>query len=239
MRDLGAPSTPDARLSQPATLRDRHVARPWTTPAVVAATRPGSFVRPVSEALIARGAGEPGKRRWVALVVLCLGQLMIVLDSTIVNVALPPIQRDLRFTQANLTWVINAYLITFGGFLLLAGRIGDLIGRKKVFLFGVVVFTVASATCGLAPDATQLIVARFVQGIGAAITTSVIIAIIVTEFPGTRERGKAIGVFSFTASAGGSIGLITGGVLTAAINWHWTSSSTFRSACSPLRSAPY
>jgi len=146
---------------------------------------------------------------------------MIVLDSTIVNVALPSIQRDLHFTEANLTWVINAYLITFGGCLLLAGRVGDLIGRKRVFLCGVALFTVASAICGFAANATLLIVARFVQGIGGAISSSVIIAIVVTEFAGTREREKAVGVFSFTASAGGSIGLVAGGVLTQAINWHW------------------
>ncbi len=161
------------------------------------------------------------RRRWIALVVLCLGQLMIVLDATIVNVALPSIQGDLHFTQANLTWVINAYLIAFGSFLLLAGRLGDLIGRKKVFISGLALFTSASALCGVADSEGLLIAARFVQGIGGAVASSVIIAIIVTEFPAAGEQAKAIGVFAFVASAGGSIGLLAGGVLTHAINWHW------------------
>ena len=161
------------------------------------------------------------RRRWIALVILCLGQLMIVLDATIVNVALPSIQGDLHFTQANLTWVINAYLIAFGSFLLLAGRLGDLVGRKKVFLSGLALFTTASAFCGIADSQALLIGARFVQGIGGAVASSVIIAIIVTEFPEAREQAKALGVFAFVASAGGSIGLLAGGVLTHAINWHW------------------
>lgn len=160
-------------------------------------------------------------RRWIALVVLCLGQLMIVLDSTIVNVALPAIQHDLHFTQASLTWVVNAYLISFGSFLLLAGRLGDLIGRKRVFISGLGLFTLASALCGLADDQTLLIAARFLQGVGGAVCSSVIIAIIVTEFPGKREQAKAMGVFAFVASAGGSIGLLAGGVLTQSIDWHW------------------
>src|SRR5213082_213908 len=123
------------------------------------------------------------RRRWMALVVVCLAQLMIVLDTTIVNVALPSIQRDLHFTQGNLTWVVNAFLITFGSFLLLAGRLGDLFGRKRVFLAGVTIFTVASALCGLAPGQAALIGARFIQGVGAAMQGSVILAIIATEFP--------------------------------------------------------
>ena len=154
------------------------------------------------------------RRRWIALMILCLGQLMIVLDATIVNVALPSIQGDLHFTQANLTWVINAYLIAFGSFLLLAGRLGDLVGRKKVFLSGLALFTAASAFCGIADSQAMLIGARFVQGIGGAVATSVIIAIIVTEFPESRERAKRSSVFTFVASAGGSIGLLVGGVLT-------------------------
>ena len=161
------------------------------------------------------------RRRWIALVVLCLGQLMIVLDATIVNVALPAIQGDLHFTQASLTWVVNAYLIAFGSFLLLAGRLGDLVGRKKVFIGGLVLFTLASALCGLADSQGLLIAARFLQGIGGAVASSVIIAIIVTEFPAQPEQAKAMGVFAFVASAGGSIGLLAGGVLTHALNWHW------------------
>src|SRR6204780_4192677 len=131
------------------------------------------------------------RRRWIALVVVCLAQLMIVLDTTIVNLALPSIQRDLHFTQGNLTWVVNAFLITFGSFLLLAGRLGDLVGRKRVFLAGVVVFTHGSALCGFAPTQGLLIGARFLQGVGGALATSVILAIVVTEFPVPSDRAKA------------------------------------------------
>jgi EmrB/QacA subfamily drug resistance transporter len=160
-------------------------------------------------------------RRWMALVVVCLAQLMIVLDTTIVNVALPSIQHDLHFSQGNLTWVINAFLLTFGSLLLLAGRLGDLIGRKRVFLSGLVVFTAASLLCGAAPTQGFLIAARFVQGIGAAMQASVILAIIVTEFPQPRERARAMSAYVFTAVAGGSLGLLAGGVLTEALSWHW------------------
>ncbi len=161
------------------------------------------------------------RRRWIALVVVCLGQLMSVLDTTVVNVALPLIQHDLRFTQSSLTWVINAYLISFGSFLLMAGRLGDLIGRKRVFLSGVLLFTLASAVCGLAQDQAVLIAARFVQGAGGALSVSVILAIIVTEFPHPLERAKAMGAYMFVVVSGGSIGLLAGGILTQAINWHW------------------
>jgi EmrB/QacA subfamily drug resistance transporter len=160
-------------------------------------------------------------RRWMALVVVCLAQLMIVLDTTIVNVALPSIQRDLHFSQGNLTWVINAFLVTFGSFLLLAGRLGDLLGRKRVFLSGLVVFTVASVLCGAAPSQGFLIAARFVQGIGAAMQASVILAIIVTEFPQPHDRARAMSAYVFTAVAGGSLGLLAGGALTEALSWHW------------------
>jgi EmrB/QacA subfamily drug resistance transporter len=161
------------------------------------------------------------RHRWISLVIVCLGQLMIVLDTTIVNVALPNIQHDLHFSQANLTWVINAYLITYGSFLLMAGRLGDLIGRKRVFLAGLVVFTAASAVCAVAGDQTVLIAARIVQGLGGAFASSVIVAIISTEFPEARERATAMSVFTFVAVAGGSIGLLLGGVITESINWHW------------------
>jgi EmrB/QacA subfamily drug resistance transporter len=161
------------------------------------------------------------RRRWIALAVLCLGQLMMVLDATIVNVALPSIQRDLHFTQSNLTWVMNGYLITFGGFLLLAGRMGDLIGRKKVFLAGLVLFTAASIVCGTADSQAMLIAARFVQGIGGAVASSVILAIIVTEFPERAEQAKAMGMYAFVSAGGGSIGLLAGGALTQSLNWHW------------------
>ncbi len=153
--------------------------------------------------------------------VVCLAQLMIVLDTTIVNVALPAVQRDLNFTQGNLTWVVNAFLITFGSLLLLAGRLGDLVGRKRVFLAGVVVFTLASALCGVAPTSGFLIGARFLQGIGGALQASVILAIIVTEFPLPADRARAMSAYVFVAVAGGSLGLLAGGALTQALSWHW------------------
>jgi EmrB/QacA subfamily drug resistance transporter len=161
------------------------------------------------------------RRRWMALAVVCLAQLMIVLDTTIVNVALPAIQRELHFNQGNLTWVVNAFLVTFGSFLLLAGRLGDLLGRKRVFLAGVVVFTAASALCGLAPSQGLLIAARFIQGIGGALQASVILAIIVTEFPQPGDRARAMSAYVFVAVAGGSLGLLAGGALTQALSWHW------------------
>jgi EmrB/QacA subfamily drug resistance transporter len=161
------------------------------------------------------------RSRWIALIVLCVGMLMIVLDATIVNVALPSIQHDLHFSQSSLAWVVNAYLITFGGLLLLAGRLGDLFSRRGVFLTGLAVFTAASALCGFAHSQALLVTARFIQGAGGAMTSAVILGVIVTMFPEPREQAKAIGVFSFVASAGGSVGLLLGGVLTQAINWHW------------------
>jgi EmrB/QacA subfamily drug resistance transporter len=159
--------------------------------------------------------------RWLALYVLCAGMLMIVLDVTIVNVALPTIQQDLDFSQSSLAWVVNAYLIAFGGLLLLAGRIGDLIGRKKVFLGGLAAFTAASAVCGASQSQEMLVAARFVQGAGGALTSAVILGMIVTMFQEPREMAKAIGIYAFVASAGGAVGLLAGGILTQAINWHW------------------
>jgi EmrB/QacA subfamily drug resistance transporter len=161
------------------------------------------------------------RQRWIALIVLCAGFLMIILDQTIVNVALPSIQTDLHFSQSNLAWVVNAYLIAFGGLLLLVGRLGDLIGRKRIFLIGLAIFTSASLLCGLAQSQSLLIGARFVQGIGGAMTSAVILGMLVTMFPQPAERAKAIGVYSFVASAGASIGLLAGGVLTQGLNWHW------------------
>ncbi len=161
------------------------------------------------------------RSRWIALVVLCTGMLMIVLDMTIVNVALPSIQADLGFTQAGLAWVVNAYLIAFAGLLLLAGRLGDLAGRRDVFLTGLAVFTAASLVCGFAVNQEMLIAARFAQGIGGALTSAVILGMIVTMFPGPREQAQAIGVFAFVASAGAAIGLLAGGLLTQVLNWHW------------------
>jgi EmrB/QacA subfamily drug resistance transporter len=161
------------------------------------------------------------RKRWIALYVLCAGVLMIVIDATIVNVALPSIQDDLGFSQSNLAWVVNAYLIAFGGLLLLAGRVGDLIGQRRIFLIGLGVFTVASLLCAVSQSQGLLIAARFVQGVGGALTSAVILGMIVTMFPEPREQAKAIGVYGFVASAGGSIGLLAGGALTEAINWHW------------------
>ncbi len=161
------------------------------------------------------------RNRWLALYVLCVGMLMIVLDATIVNVALPSIQDDLGFAQTDLAWVVNAYLIAFGGLLLLAGRLGDLIGQRRVFLVGLAIFTGASLLCAVAQSQGVLIGARFVQGVGGALTSAVILGMIVTMFPEPREQAKAIGVYTFVAVAGGSIGLLAGGVLTQAINWHW------------------
>jgi len=161
------------------------------------------------------------RSRWLALYVLCTGMLMIVLDATIVNVALPSIKTDLGFSQNNLSWVVNAYLIAFGGLLLLAGRLGDLIGQRRVFLTGLSVFTGASLLCAMAQDQVTLIAARFVQGVGGALTSAVILGMIVTLFPEPKDMAKAIGVYGFVASSGGSIGLLAGGVLTSALNWHW------------------
>ncbi|MFL5859913.1 MAG: MFS transporter [Solirubrobacteraceae bacterium] len=164
---------------------------------------------------------ETRDHRWIALYVLCSGMLMIVLDATIVNVALRAIQSDLHFSQSGLAWVVNGYLITFGGLLLLAGRLGDLIGRRRMFLCGLSVFTAASTVCGAALSQETLMAAGFVQGAGGAMTSSVILGMIVTMFNEPREQAKAVGVFAFVASAGGAIGLLVGGVLTQVINWHW------------------
>ena len=159
--------------------------------------------------------------RWTSLYVLCVGMLMIVLDITVANVALPSIQRDLNFSQSSLAWVINAYLIAFAGLLLLSGRLGDLLGGKRIFIIGLGLFTVSSFVCGIAQSNSALIAARFAQGAGGAMASAVILAMIVTAFPDARDRARAIGVFSFTAASGGSIGLLLGGAITQTIGWHW------------------
>ena len=159
--------------------------------------------------------------RWLSLLILCTGFLLIVIDMTIVNVALPSIQRDLGFSQAGLAWVINAYLIAFAGFLLLAGRLGDLFGRKRIYLIGLGIFIGASVLCGLSFNQPMLIAARFIQGIGGATSSAVILAMIVTLFPKPDEQAKAFGVFSFVASAGAAVGLLAGGLITQAVSWHW------------------
>jgi EmrB/QacA subfamily drug resistance transporter len=166
-------------------------------------------------------APDLDRRRWTALVVLCFAQLMITLDTTIVNVALPAIQEDLGFDDANLTWVVNAFLVTFGGFLLLAGRLGDLLGRRRIFLIGLVVFTLASALCGLASNQGILIGARLLQGVGAALQGAAILAIIATEFLDPGERARAMSAYVFVAVAGAALGLLAGGVLTEGISWRW------------------
>ena len=161
------------------------------------------------------------RRRQIALIGLSVGQLLTILDATAVNVALPSIQHDLNISQASLSWIVNAYLLTFGGFLLVAGRLGDLVGRKKVFIAGVSLFTGASLLCGLSRTATMLTAARFLQGIGAAVECAMVLGIIVSLYPDAHERAKAVGVYAFVGAAGGTIGLLIGGALTQALSWHW------------------
>jgi EmrB/QacA subfamily drug resistance transporter len=161
------------------------------------------------------------RARWLALYVLCLGDLMIVLDGTIVNVALPSIRDDLGFSQTSLAWVVNAYLLTFGGFLLLGGRLGDLFGHRRLFLSGIALFTVASLACGLANSQELLVVARAVQGIGGAVVSAVAFSLLMTIFTEQADRAKAMGVFGFVLSGGGVIGVLAGGILTDVLNWHW------------------
>src|SRR5262245_39258697 len=161
------------------------------------------------------------RARWLALIIVCLGDLMIVLDVTIVGVALPSIREDLGFSQSSLAWVANAYLLTFGGFLLLAGRLGDLFGHKRLFLLGITLFSLASLACGLANSPAVLVGARAAQGLAAAVVSAVALSLIVTLFTAPAERAKAMGVFGFVAAGGGSIGVLFGGILTDLLNWHW------------------
>ena len=161
------------------------------------------------------------RSRWLALIVVCLGDLMIVLDVTVVGVALPSIRTDLGFSESSLAWVANAYLLTFGGFLLLAGRLGDLFGQRRMFLLGIALFTLASLGCGLAVSQAGLVAARAAQGFGAAIVSAVALSLIVTLFTEPAERAKAMGVFGFVAAGGGTIGVLVGGILTDTLNWHW------------------
>jgi EmrB/QacA subfamily drug resistance transporter len=162
-----------------------------------------------------------GRTRWLALLVLCFGDLMIVLDSTIVNVALPSIRGDLGFSQASLAWVVNAYLLTFGGFLLLGGRLGDLFGHRRLFLIGIAEFTVASLACGLANSKGLLVAARAVQGLGGAVVSVVVLSLLMIMFTEPGERAKAMGIIGFVLSGGGAAGVLLGGVLTEVLNWHW------------------
>src|SRR5437773_6365393 len=160
-------------------------------------------------------------RRWIALYVLCLATLMIVLDMTIVNVALPSIKDDLGFSETSLAWVVNAYLLTYGGCLLLGGRLGDLLGHRRLFLIGIILFTLASLACGIATAKGFLVGARAVQGIGGAVASAVSLSLMMVLFTEPAERAKAMGVFGFVAAGGGSIGVVLGGVLTDVLNWHW------------------
>ncbi len=162
-----------------------------------------------------------GRRRWWALLVLCLGVLMIVLDTTIVNVALPSIRADLGFSETSLVWVVNAYMLTFGGFLLLGGRLGDLYGHRRLFLLGIVLFTLASLGCGLSGSQALLIAARALQGLGGAVVSAVSLSLIMTLFTSPADRARAMGVYGFVCAGGGSIGVLLGGLLTSALNWHW------------------
>ena len=173
------------------------------------------------QAAVDAAPGLSARRRWVALVVLCSGLLMIILDGTVVTVALPAIQRDLGFSAFQLSWVVSAYLIPFGGLLLLAGRIGDLTGRRRVFLIGVLAFTLTSALCGLAIGPEMLIIARFLQGAAGAVASAVILGMVIGLFPERGERARAIGIYSFVGAAGAAIGLLAGGLLTETLSWHW------------------
>src|SRR5690349_3446156 len=164
---------------------------------------------------------SPRDGRWLALTVLCLGVLMIVLDTTIVNVALPSIRSDLGFSEATLAWVVNAYILTYGGFLLLGGRLGDLFGHRKLFLLGLVLFTVASLACGMAHSREWLVIARGIQGLGGAVVTAVAMSLIMDLCTGSAERAKAMGVYGFVCAGGGSVGVLLGGVLTDSLSWHW------------------
>ena len=161
------------------------------------------------------------RKRWLAFYLLCAGELMIVIDTTIVNVALPTIQESLRFSDSSLVWVVNAYMVTYGGFLLLGGRMGDLYGNRRWFLLGTAIFTVASLVCGLSSSQALLVGARAVQGLGGAAVSAIALALIMNLFSETGERAKAMGIYGFICAGGGSVGVLAGGVLTSALSWHW------------------
>ncbi len=194
---------------------ERHSARPL--PADVKASHASAGRNGETE----QTTEDSARRRWTAFYVLCLGALMIVLDTTIVNVALPSIRTDLNFSEAALAWVVNAYVLTFGGFLLLGGRLGDLFGHRRLFLIGITGFTLASLACGLAGSREFLVAARAVQGVGGAVVSAVALSLMMNLFPEPAERAKAMGVFGFVSSSGGSIGVLLGGLLTNVFNWHW------------------
>ena len=162
-----------------------------------------------------------GAKRWLALYMLCAGELMIVLDTTIVNVALPSIRQDLGFSETSLVWVVNAYMLTYGGFLLLGGRLGDLYGQRRLFLLGTTLFTLASVVCGFANSQWLLVAARAVQGLGGAVVSAVALSLIMNLFTEAAERAKAMGIYGFVCAGGGSPGVLLGGMLTSALSWHW------------------
>src|SRR3989344_8783690 len=170
---------------------------------------------------IQNGSINSPQARWLALAILCMGALMIVLDVSILNLALPSIREDLGFDITTIAWVVNAYTITFGGFMLLGGKLGDLFGERRLFLIGITLFTIMSVVCGLASSQAMLIVGRALQGIGGAIANAVALALVLNLFQSPGERAKAMGIFGFVAAGGGSIGVILGGFLTGALNWHW------------------
>ena len=161
------------------------------------------------------------EKRWLALYMLCAGELMIVLDTTIVNVALPSIRQDLGFSETSLVWVVNAYMLTYGGFLLLGGRLGDLYGQRRLFLLGTTLFTLASVVCGIATSQVLLVVARAVQGLGGAVVSAIALSLIMNLFTEAAERAKAMGIYGFVCAGGGSLGVLLGGMLTSALSWHW------------------
>jgi EmrB/QacA subfamily drug resistance transporter len=161
------------------------------------------------------------QKRWLALYMLCAGELMIVLDTTIVNVALPSIQGSLGFTESALVWVVNAYMLTYGGFLLLGGRLGDLYGKRRLFLAGITLFTAASLVCGVAGTQAVLVAARAIQGLGGAVVSAIALSLIMNIFTGAADRAKAMGIYGFVCAGGGSVGVLLGGVLTSALSWHW------------------
>jgi len=166
-------------------------------------------------------SGIAHRKRWLALIVLCFGELMIVLDTTIVNVALPSIREDLAFTETSLVWVVNAYMVTYGGFLLLGGRLGDLFGQRRLFLLGIALFTLASLVCGLSSSQGVLVAARAVQGLGGAVVSAIALSLMINLFSEPADRAKAMGIYGFVCAGGGSIGVLLGGLLTSALSWHW------------------
>src|SRR3954447_1490408 len=183
--------------------------------------RSGRAARPTGMTDRQQTDARADRRRWLALYVLCLATLMIVLDTTIVNVALPSIRDDLGFSETSLAWVVNAYTLTFGGLLLLGGRLGDLYGQRRLFLAGIALFTFASLACGLSTSQGELVTARAVQGVGGAIASAVSLSLMMSLFTEPSDRAKAMGLFGFVASGGGSLGVVLGGVLTDVLDWHW------------------